>query len=65
MINVYQPSLGKEELDALEKVFESNWLGKGKRVCRAHQIFKRLGLNDKLLYRGIVFLHAPSGYKTW
>ena len=31
MINVYQPTLGKEELDALEKVFESNWLGKGKR----------------------------------
>ena len=33
MINVYQPTLGKEELDALEKVFESNWLGKGKRVA--------------------------------
>ena len=33
MINVYQPSLGKEELDALEKVFKSNWLGKGKRVA--------------------------------
>lgn len=32
MINVYQPTLGKEELEALEKVFESNWLGKGKRV---------------------------------
>lgn len=33
MINVYQPTLGKEELNALEKVFESNWLGKGKRVA--------------------------------
>ncbi|EKU91837.1 DegT/DnrJ/EryC1/StrS family aminotransferase [Bacteroides oleiciplenus] len=32
MINVYQPTLGKEELESLEKVFESNWLGKGKRV---------------------------------
>jgi len=32
MINVFQPSLGKEELDALEKVFESNWIGKGKIV---------------------------------
>ncbi len=32
MINVFQPSLGKEELDALEKVFESNWIGRGKRV---------------------------------
>ena len=33
MINVYQPTLGKEELDALQEVFESNWLGKGKRVA--------------------------------
>lgn len=33
MINVYQPTLGKEELEALDKVFESNWLGKGKRVA--------------------------------
>lgn len=33
MINVYQPTLGKEELNALEKVFESNWLGKGKKVA--------------------------------
>ena len=33
MINVYQPTLGKEELAALEKVFESNWLGKGKKVA--------------------------------
>tara|TARA_B100000287_G_scaffold277967_1_gene261896 strand:+ start:8213 stop:9334 length:1122 start_codon:yes stop_codon:yes gene_type:complete len=30
MINIYQPSLGKEELKAIEKVFNSNWLGKGK-----------------------------------
>lgn len=29
MINIYQPSLGKEELSAIETVFESNWLGKG------------------------------------
>ena len=29
MINIYQPSLGKEELEAIKKVFESNWLGKG------------------------------------
>lgn len=33
MINVYQPTLGKEELNALEKVFESNWLGNGKKVA--------------------------------
>lgn len=30
MINVFQPSLGAEELEAIKKVFESNWLGKGK-----------------------------------
>lgn len=30
MINVFQPSLGKEELARIEKVFQSNWLGKGK-----------------------------------
>jgi len=29
MINIYQPSLGKEELKAIEEVFKSNWLGKG------------------------------------
>mgnify|MGYP003645061616 CR=1 FL=1 len=29
MINIYQPSLGKEELKAVEEVFKSNWLGKG------------------------------------
>jgi len=29
MINIYQPSVGKEELDAVKEVFESNWLGKG------------------------------------
>ena len=31
VINVFQPTLGKEELDAVEKVFESNWIGKGKK----------------------------------
>lgn len=30
MINVFQPTLGKEELTSIEKVFESNWIGKGK-----------------------------------
>lgn len=32
MINVMQPTLGKEELDAIKRVFESNWIGKGKLV---------------------------------
>ncbi len=30
MINVFQPSLGQDELNAIQKVFESNWVGKGK-----------------------------------
>lgn len=30
MINVFQPSLGQEELNRIEQVFKSNWLGKGK-----------------------------------
>ena len=29
MINVFQPSLGRDELLAVEKVFASNWIGKG------------------------------------
>lgn len=29
MINIFQPSLGEEELAAVEKVFKSNWIGKG------------------------------------
>ncbi len=32
MINIFQPSLGKEELDAISRVFESNWIGKGEFV---------------------------------
>ena len=32
MINVFQPTLGKEELQRLEQVFASNWIGKGKLV---------------------------------
>lgn len=32
MINVFQPSLGAEEAEAVARVFESNWLGHGKRT---------------------------------
>ncbi|MDT0446484.1 DegT/DnrJ/EryC1/StrS family aminotransferase [Streptomyces johnsoniae] len=32
MINVFQPSLGAEELEAVQEVFESNWLGHGPRT---------------------------------
>ena len=29
MIQIYSNSLGKEELNAIEEVFDSKWLGKG------------------------------------
>jgi len=32
MINLFQPSLGKEELELIGDVFESDWLGKGNYV---------------------------------
>jgi aminotransferase len=32
MINIFQPSLGSEELKRLEDVFASNWIGKGQQV---------------------------------
>ena len=41
MINVYQPTLGKEELEAIENVFESNWLGKGKRVAEFEEKYAK------------------------
>lgn len=39
MINVFQPTLGKEELERIGKVFESNWLGKGKLVAEFEKTF--------------------------
>ncbi len=37
MINIFQPSLGAEELEAISNVFESNWIGKGEQV----ELFER------------------------
>lgn len=39
MINLFQPTLGKEELEEIKKVFESNWLGKGKYVSDFEKYF--------------------------
>ena len=45
MINVFQPSLGKEEAAAVAKVLESNWLGKGKLTDQFEENFaKHLGV---------------------
>lgn len=41
MINVYQPSLGKEELDKIAEVFKSNWLGKGELVGEFEEQFAK------------------------
>ncbi len=51
MINVMQPSLGKEELDRLEGVFESNWIGKGKLTAEFERRYaEHLGsTEDKVL----------------
>ena len=44
MINVMQPTLGKEELDRIAQVFESHWLGKGKLVTEFEETYaKHLG----------------------
>ena len=48
MINIFQPSLGKEELDAIKKVFESNWIGKGEWVSQFEKGFaEHLNLNPE------------------
>lgn len=39
MINVYQPSLGEEELKAISRVFDSNWIGKGQLVTEFEEKF--------------------------
>lgn len=44
MINVMQPSLGKEELNRISEVFASNWIGKGKLVTEFEEVYaKHLG----------------------
>ncbi|SEP52401.1 DegT/DnrJ/EryC1/StrS family aminotransferase [Amycolatopsis saalfeldensis] len=39
MINVFQPSLGEQELAAVREVFESCWIGKGSRVAAFEAAF--------------------------
>ena len=39
MINVMQPTLGKEELEALEKTFASNWIGHGKLTSNFERMY--------------------------
>ena len=44
MINVFEPQLGAEEIEAIRKVFESKWLGRGALTKRFEENFaKHLG----------------------
>ena len=46
MINVFQPSLGNEELSALKKVIESNWVGRGSLTAKfEHEFAAYCGVN--------------------
>lgn len=55
MISLFQPSLGKEELDAIQKVFESNWIGKGMQVAAFEK-----GFSNNLLSKANSFLSTTS-----
>ena len=39
MINVMQPALGREELDRIAQVFESNWIGRGNLTLEFEETF--------------------------
>jgi aminotransferase len=57
-INIYQPSLGKEELNAIECVFKSNWIGKGTKTDEFVNAFaKKLTTTN---FDGIAFTSASS-----
>lgn len=48
MINVFQPSLGIEEVEAIRGVIESNWLGKGAKTSEFEEQFaNHLGVATK------------------
>ncbi len=48
MINIYQPDVGSEELEAVGHVFESRWLGRGERTRRFTTEFaQRIGVSAR------------------
>jgi aminotransferase len=51
LINVFQPSLGAEELEAVRRVFESSWPGKGVVTDRFEAAFARHLGTDRALVR--------------
>ena len=72
MINVFQPTLGADELAAVAEVFDSGWLGKGPRTERFEAAFaEHLGVvRDRLvsvnscteaMFLAIELLRIPTG----
>jgi len=53
MINVFQPALGQEELETVRRVFESNWVGKGKLTDRFEADFAQYAGVDRSLVRSV------------
>ncbi len=50
MINVFQPDLGAEELEAVKRVFASNWVGKGQVTAQFEAAFaKYIGVDGSLV----------------
>ena len=63
MIQIYSNSLGKEELNAIEKVFESKWLGKGPKTEEFIKNFSSKVITNN--YESIAFTTAtPSNFIT-
>jgi dTDP-4-amino-4,6-dideoxygalactose transaminase len=50
MINIYEPSLGKEEIAAIEDVFKSNWLGYGRNGTKQDEFVEKF--SSKILIDG-------------
>ncbi len=50
MINIFQPCLGAEELAAIDKVFKSNWIGKGNEVLAFERAFAASLRSDPALF---------------
>lgn len=52
-INVFQPALRAEELEAVRHVFESNWVGKGRVTDRFEAAFAEHMKKDRALVRSL------------
>jgi len=53
LINVFQPALEREELDAVARVFQSNWIGKGALTSEFEAAFARHLAVDRPLVRSV------------